>query len=234
MRREPDKTAAQIERQANPCTMGESRDGDLEQESPQNAGAPSRIRGGIWSVIGRAIGSFVGVASNGNDGHNDRSGSLPEGDGSEQDHMEHRTQRPPTDNELRAKMELSPSSTSGSKRTSGLASRFVGASGPGTLSNPPEIESPSTTEQATVNVPISLSPMQPPPDVLAVMKGRAAVGQRRPRFLSPPADVAAVLGKTREQRKHGRSRVHHRANLGEDGEGEGGNQGPTGDSTEYR
>lgn len=224
-----------MERQVSTRTVGESRDGDLEEESPANAGAPSGIRGGVWSVVGRAIDSFVGGGSNGSGGHQDRSGSIPESDGrSEQDRIEHRNQRPPTDTELRARMARSPSSKSGSKHTSGVASSsFVGASGPDTLGNPPQLEPPPTTEQVTVNVPISLSPMQPPPDVLAVMKGRAAAGQRRPRLSAPPADVAEVLETTREQRKHGRGGVHHGAGLSGDGEGGGGNHDPTGGSGEY-
>lgn len=80
-----------------------------------------------------------------------------------------------------------------------------------------EMESPSTTEQVAVKVPISLTPMQPPPDVLAAMKGRAALGRRRPRFSAPPDDVAAALeNTTREPKNHGRV-VDHGAAHGEDG-----------------
>lgn len=214
--------------------VGESRDGDLEEESPSNAGAPSGVGGRVWSVVGRVIGSFVSGGSTGSGGHQDPSGPLPERDGSEQDPVKHRgIQRPPTDTELRARMARSPSSKSGSKHATGVESRFAEVSGPDTLGNPPELESPTTTEQATANVPISLTPMQPPPDVLAVMKGRAAVGQRRPRCSAPPADIAIVLDKTREQRKHGRTSDHHGSGLGEDGEGGRGIHGCTGDSAEY-
>lgn len=211
--------------------MGESRDRVFEEESPSSAGAPSEIRGGVWSFVGRAIGSLVSGGSNGSRGHQDHSESRPESDSSsQQDRIEQRNQRPPTDTELRARIVLSPSLTSESKNISGPASTFVGASGPGTLGDPPELDSPPSTEQVAANVPISLTPMQPPPDVLAVMKCRAAVGQRRPRFPAPPADVAAVLGKTREQGKDGRSGVHDGAGLGEDPEGERSNRGPVGDS----
>lgn len=214
--------------------ISESGDGDLEEESPSNAGAPSGVRGGVWSVVERVIGSFVSGGSTGSGHDQDPSRPVPDSDGSEQDRIEHRSiQRPPTDTELRARMARSSSSKLGSKHTTGAVSRFAGVSRPDTLGNPLDLESAPTTEQATANVPISLTPMQPPPDVLAVMKGRAAVGQRRPRFSAPPADVAIVLDKAREQKKRGHTGVHHRACLGEDEEGEGGNHGSTGDSAEY-
>lgn len=188
---------------ADTSTAGESSN-DNEEEGPAvgdaAATSPSSIRKakGVWSAVGRAIDSLMGTIGTGGPHHHSESGlesSHPSDEQGliEQDH-EHRHQRPPTDDELiRARMVGSPSSESGYQPQQQHTSE-VGSS--------PEFEAPLASGTTTVKVPISLTPMQPPPDVLAAMKGRrreaASVGRRRPRFSAPPADVVAALEKTRK------------------------------------
>lgn len=200
-----------------------------------DSGAPSRLRTGVWSVVGRAIDSLIGGGNGTSDGAQIISGSEEGGDDSEQEavdvDVDHPNLRPPTDAELRTRMRTvtrtgmrtvdSPSSKPGAKHTLGPG-RFDGAvsSSQEGQGSAPDTEQPSTTGtgQVAVKVPISLTPMQPPPDVVAAMKGRAALGGRRPRFSTPPDDVAAALERTREAKNRGRSNVvNQRAAHGEDG-----------------
>lgn len=202
------------ERQANtgPCTESESREGSEEEEEEEerrvDSGAPSRLRTGVWSVVGRAIDSLIGGGNGNSDGAQIRSTSRSEEetDDSEQEATDHPNGRPPTDAELRARMRTadSPLSKSGSKHTS-RAGMFVGGTSSSQAGGAADAEPPPTTGQVTVKVPISLTPMQPPPDVVAAMKGRASLGGRRPRFSTPPDDVAAALERTREAKNRGHS-----------------------------
>lgn len=201
-RREP------TERQAS--TDGESevfRD-ESEGESPGDSHSeiPSRLRAGVWSVVGRAIDSLIGGGNGGGgDGAQNRVGSAEErrSDAPEQEspavELEHGRPRPPTDAELQARMGTGMGVTrAGSPSSKSAGPKHTPAYQPAAT---PETEAPSTMGQvalkAGVKVPISLTPMQPPPDVLAAMKDRAASGHGRPRFTAPPDDVAAALEKTR-------------------------------------
>ena len=117
----------------------------------------------------------------------------------------------------------SPSSKSGPENALG-AGRFGGAASPSPQAGcAMDTEHPSTTGQTAVKVPISLTPMQPPPDVLAAMKGRAALADRRPRFSTPPDDVLVALERTREANSRGHDGhtdvLDHEAAHGEDGTG---------------
>lgn len=186
-----------------------------------DSGLPPRLRTGVWSVVGRAIDSLIGGGAGSTRCARSPSGVAVESDDSEQESVEHR--RPPTDAELRARMRAagSPSSESGPKHASGVGG-FVGARGSSDAGSAQEIGPTSATEHVVANVPIALTPMQPPPDVLAAMKGRAASGRRRQRFSTPPDDVAVALAKTRAAKIHGQSNVADHgggAAHGDDGRG---------------
>lgn len=175
------------------------------QEPPVEAGVPSRIGGGgLWGLFGRAFDSFVGGGGDRGSGHPRDPGPEPEVEtrAIDQPPGDHSRRRPPTDNELRARRVRSLSSKAESRAV--LEAVSVGAARGDVASDAQELDSPSTTESVTTRIPLSLTPMQPPPDVLAAMQGRAAAGPRRQVFSSPPADVAAALDRAMERRKHGR------------------------------
>eukprot|EP00752_Nemacystus_decipiens_P011913 g10564.t1 len=199
----------QTEERAETNGMTESEsEPDSEEEPPANSGVPSRLRTGVWSVVGRAIDSLIGGGGRGSsDDAHSRPRSEAEGDDSDQETIDNPSRRPPTDAELRARMRATGSQSSelGSKHASG-ARRVDGAARSSRLEpgSAPDTEQPSTSAMGQaaavqVKVPISLTPMQPPPDVVAAIKGRAALGSRRPRFSTPPDDVAAALERTREE-----------------------------------
>ncbi len=195
---------------ADTSMSGESSNGDDGWEEGHAAGdaaPPSRIRTGkgVWSAVGRAIDSLIGLRTIGNGGsgphhhHHSESGIESSHPPDEQDRMEHdhehRHQRPPTDDELtRARRVRSPCSEPGAQPQQQQHTSELGSS--------LEFKASFASGTTTAKVPISLTPMQPPPDVLAAMKGRrresAAVGRRHPRFSTPPADVVAALEKTRK------------------------------------
>lgn len=194
---------ARVERCSNSSWEGETRRKGGEESPEALAGDPSRVPKGLWSVVGRAIDSFIG---GGNVGHQGRSPSAADGrdDSDDNNLVADCNGRPPTDAELRA--------------TAGPEEGSAPVNGPDVSHVAPHFQLPPSDEQ--VNMPISLTPMQPPPDVLAAMKGRAAVGKRRPRFTSPPADVAEALGKIRESKRYGRSE-HYGGISGADDPGSG-------------
>ena len=204
----------QAERHVDTLAVGKPSEEDWEGEPQPPVGgdgvpSPSRVRKGVWSAMGRAIDSLIGTISSGggNPQHHTESELESSSHSTEQDRVEPRHRRPPTDAELRARVVHSP--PSGQPRSRPRQTSEAAGSR--------EFEAPSATEKTTVKVPISLTPMQPPPDVLAAMKGRAAVGRRRARFTAPPADVVAALETTRQTNNHETG-----AALGEVGYGKGG------------
>lgn len=186
---------------ADPDPYG-SRPTRVEQEATVEAtigsSAPSRAGNGVWSAVGRAFDYITGSG----DGHDDRDGpgSSAESDDCALnkppgDHPP--TWRPPTDSELReGAAGVAPSSSSKRVPREGSA----GATCAGTMGDSRQVDTSLETESHDAKVPLSLTPMQPPPDVLAAMKGRVAAGQRQ-QFSAPPADVAAAIGNAAERRQ---------------------------------
>lgn len=167
------------------------------------------IGAGVWGAVGRAVGSLLGATnlSSSSDifagrevprtfhqeftsgGKNESGVAVDRGQG-----------RPPTDAELRV-IHLSQSSAQsrgpvGCKinadvTTVNCQERDVDDNGPSTGSDDDGM--PATTTMPL----LSLTPLQPPPDVLAAM------GQRRRRSLTPPPDVRAALERARAERERG-------------------------------
>lgn len=142
-----------------------------------------RVGSDIWSTVGRAFGSLLG----GGAGLGDRGGGpghSPDNDRppASQSPPDLLNRRPPTDSELRARLPNSSSParypSNGTEYTQGLSAA-------------------ASTITVTTKMPLSLTPMRPPPDVLAVMKERTAMGRRRQRSSDLPADLAADLEKAR-------------------------------------
>lgn len=168
-----------------------------EQEATPNASTPSRARGGVWSVVGRAFDYMIG----GGDSRDERDGvgSNEESDDCAPDKppSNHPPWRPPTDSELReGAARIAPLSPSKPMPREG-PSRATCAD---TMGDSRQVDTTLETESHDTKVPLSLTPMQPPPDVLAAMKGRMAAGQRQ-QFSAPPADVAAAIGNAAEERQ---------------------------------
>lgn len=178
-----------------------SRHTRVEQEATTKAinssSAPSRTGSGVWSAVGRAFDYMTG----GGDGRagRDGSGSSAESDDCTLNKLpsDHPTWRPPTDSELREGTAGMASSTS-SKRVPRKGP--AGATCADTMGDSRRVDTSPETESHDTTVPLSLTPMQPPPDVLAAMKGRVATGQRQ-QFSTPPADVVAAIGNAAETRK---------------------------------
>ena len=178
-----------------------SRHMRVEQEATMKAinssSTPSRTGSGVWSAVGRAFDYMTG----GGDGRDDRdgSGSSTESDDNTLNKLpsDHPTWRPPTDSELQEGT-AGMASSSSSKRTPREGS--ADATCADTMADSRRGDTSLETESHDTKVPLSLTPMQPPPDVLAAMKGRVATGQRQ-QFSAPPADVAAAIGNAAERRK---------------------------------
>lgn len=205
-----DSSIAHFGCDSNSSRASESAGGQLHENPPIGSASvvPSKLRGGVWSAVSRVIDTLIGTGG-GRGSCQGQSRPEPEGNHSEHGDIDmHRHQRPPTDAELRARMAHSLSSISGCRHSE------VGSLGmPSSVPLDTQERGPShTAEQLQVNVttnlPISLTPMQPPPDVLAVMKGRSATGRRRPRFAPPPADIAAALENSQVSSKHGGLGAH--------------------------
>lgn len=180
----------------------DSRHTRVEQEATVEgtigSSSPPRAGSGVWSAVGRAFDYITG----GDDGRDDRDGpgSSAESDDCAlnkppSDHPP--TWRPPTDSELRdGTAGMAPSSSSKRVPREGSA----GATCVGTMGDSRKVDTSLETESHDAKVPLSLTPMQPPPDVLAAMKERVAAGQRQ-QFSAPPADVAAAIGNAAERRQ---------------------------------
>lgn len=165
---------------------------------------------GVWGAVGRAVGSLLG-ATNLSSAGNTRTcatreipGSFHQEIASDEDCIAMATDRGQgrslTDAELRA-MYLSQRSAQSRDPAGGYKiddnhtivdhkGRDVDDNGPTTASNDGDDDI-----AVTAILPLSLIPLQPPPDVLAAM------GQRRRRSLTPPPDVRQALERARAQRE---------------------------------
>lgn len=205
-----DNNVAHYGSDSNISRASESVGGHLHEKPPIDAASvvPSKLRGGVWSAVSRVIDTLIGTG--GGKGYvQGQSGPEPEGDHSEHGDVDmHRHQRPPTDAELRARIAHSLSSTSGSRHSEVEALGMPGSVPLDTQESGSLHAAEQPQVNVTTNLPISLTPMQPPPDVLAAMKGRSARGMGRPRFAAPPADIAAVLENNQVSSKHGGLGAH--------------------------
>lgn len=166
------------------------------QTSPKTGGV-------VWGAVRRVFDSFIGGGG----------GNSCEGDGSlsenisfteSQSPQDYAKLRPPTDAELRARMTTLQLPES-------LLTRSTSASNTQTTAQ--RLGSPPSTLLVTATMPLSLTPMQPPPDVLAAIKGRLGGGRHHPRSGTPPADVAAALEKAKARAGQGGT-AYHRGGVG--------------------
>lgn len=195
------------------CSEGTGPAADVE--------ASPRTEGVVWGVVRRVFDPFIGGGGGGGGDSDGENESLSENDApytEAQSPRDHAKQlRPPTDAELRARRMTGlslPDYPAGPRSTSsaGKAPTVVVAE---------QLGSPPSTLQVTAKVPLSLTPMQPPPDVLAAMKGRSGGGRRLPRSGTPPADVAAALEEARVRTGQGGGGVARRGVGGGGGAGNG-------------
>lgn len=175
------------------------------------------MRAGVWGALGRAVGSFLGRI-NGDDERNSLGNEAETSPSSNNDsghtsEVDPRNQRPPTDFELFA-MYSSPSSRgmSGSRlghvvRESVTLTESANTGALVTEGNSmrksQNVDTSPTNGHAATKMPLSLTPMQPPPDVVAAMQTKGGVRgkqQLRQRSMTPPPDVVIALEKLRVDR----------------------------------
>lgn len=199
-RRRYERTTARDETPDASSDSYGSRHTRVEQEATPNAvsSTPSRAGSGVWSAVGRAFDYII----SGGDGRDERDGSGSNAENGDcalnKPPSNHPTWRPPTDSELREGTEGMASSLSSltpMPREASAGSTCADATGDSW-----QVDTPLETESHDTKVPLSLTPMQPPPDVLAAMKARVATGQRQ-RFSAPPAYVAAAIDNAAEKRQ---------------------------------
>lgn len=162
-----------------------------------------RTEGVVWGAVRRVFGSFIGGGggnSCGGDGSLSENASFTES----QSPQDYAKLRPPTDAELRARMTSLQLSES-------LMTRSTSANDTQTTAQ--RLGSPPSTLLVNATMPLSLTPMQPPPDVLAAIKGRLGGGRHHLRSVTPPADVAAALERAKARVGQG-GIAYHRGGAG--------------------
>lgn len=161
----------------------------FQREPPADPVASSKVpvKRGVWNAFRRALDYLIGGENWSSCQENFEPGRLDGISATKQSFGQGKSLRPPNDQGLRARTTI----TSTMEPTSVLGAKATRATSTDTLVSVQQSILPPG------RMPFFLTPMQPPPDVIAAMRGRATMGKRRRRLWTPSAEIAVALEKAR-------------------------------------